>query len=873
MLHSFVVARLLPRLPTWTPCGQKVASSIITKPFLALHLRETDPDYFRMPNLFPISRQRPSLPWSEYFILNSTSEANVRALTVVPPLPFQDPLYLCVTPRICATFDKDEEQCSKLLNTEDYQLDETSAKIFLEALKRAGPSVPAVRTTGGNDEPGDRWDTWSGQSPRETPGILFAGRDVQFDFEVLPLKHLPRQFDTTVFDELPLIRQLILDYTWKTCNTAILYIQSVREAMPRLLSSGRIFRQPRLSCIEDPSPDPLIESLRPSTADLQALPVLHDGDPNPKAVPETDDGEWDDEPSLELDMATATPAVISHDSKVILIDPYILIDRDGPLRTALTHIFPPSQYSFSAKELLDLYVEYETLRRSEGQPDSAINTVRSIVQYFGSSVDDTTISDALESYGKPTHYPDGQRLISELVEHGYTLVAIPSAAKEAIPQYEGLSLGLYSPSPSPPSQHSLLELWAYTLPFCKQFNPEIRADQILVVSSNLYGVCEPASKAGFPTAFIKVESTRSAKLDIPTIASTYTLGSIHDLLPTLRDPSTSTMPEEPEVSYDNPPFRLKDNYQCTFLLGSGSFAYVWNGVHLHTGAGVALKFEVIDPSVPSSLPYEAAVYAQLKGVEGIPRIHWFGQDKNANVLVMDKLGLNLEHLRRFCRGQFGLKTILMLGEQMLSTIELVHARGVIVRDIKPENFAMGYLEDYQRLFLFDMGLSKLYLDPSTGEHMPFREGRGGIGTPRYASSNVHFGLEPSRRDDVEAIGMLLLYLFRGRLPWQGICAPDISAKLRRIGEMKRGEHFRELVAHSPACFAPFFAHCRALEFEEKPDYGLLRKLLGEEMEAGGWEYDWKYDWWQPGERGTLLPDEYIVHPRFVEPVRRALYSW
>lgn len=53
---------------------------------------------------------------------------------------------------------------------------------------------------------------------------------------------------------------------------------------------------------------------------------------------------------------------------------------------------------------------------------------------------------------------------------------------------------------------------------------------------------------------------------------------------------------------------------------------------------------------------------------------------------------------------------------------------------------MGYLEDYQRLFLFDMGLSKLYLDPSTGEHMPFREVRGGIGTPRYASSNVHFGL-------------------------------------------------------------------------------------------------------------------------------------
>lgn len=76
----------------------------------------------------------------------------------------------------------------------------------------------------------------------------------------------------------------------------------------------------------------------------------------------------------------------------------------------------------------------------------------------------------------------------------------------------------------------------------------------------------------------------------------------------------------------------------------------------------------------------------------------------------------------------------------LMTIEEVHARGIIIRDIKPENFAMGFIEEYKYLYLLDMGLSKLYLDPTTGTHMPYREGRGGIGTPRYASHNVHFGL-------------------------------------------------------------------------------------------------------------------------------------
>lgn len=127
--------------------------------------------------------------------------------------------------------------------------------------------------------------------------------------------------------------------------------------------------------------------------------------------------------------------------------------------------------------------------------------------------------------------------------------------------------------------------------------------------------------------------------------------------------------------------------------------------------------------------------------------------------------------------------------------------------------------------------------------------------------------EPSRRDDVEAVGMLLLYLLHPRLPWQGICAPDIPSKLRRIGEMKRGDAFKDLLAHSPAFFTSFFEHCRSLAFEEKPDYRYLRELMREEMRTQGWTYDWKYDWLTPGKRGTLVPSEYKLDLSLVEPVQ------
>lgn len=75
---------------------------------------------------------------------------------------------------------------------------------------------------------------------------------------------------------------------------------------------------------------------------------------------------------------------------------------------------------------------------------------------------------------------------------------------------------------------------------------------------------------------------------------------------------------------------------------------------------------------------------------------------------------------------------------------------------------MGVFTWSHRLYLIDFGLSKRYIDTKTRRHILYREGKGLTGTPRYASINSHLGKEQSRRDDLEALGYVLVYLYEGR---------------------------------------------------------------------------------------------------------------
>ncbi len=115
----------------------------------------------------------------------------------------------------------------------------------------------------------------------------------------------------------------------------------------------------------------------------------------------------------------------------------------------------------------------------------------------------------------------------------------------------------------------------------------------------------------------------------------------------------------------------------------------------------------------------------------------------------------------------------------------MHSKHYLHRDMKPENFLIGAGERSSTIYVIDFGLSKSFVAPATGRHIPYRNNKQLTGTARYASLNTHLGIEQSRRDDVEGIFYVILYFLRGgSLPWQGLPAKNQKEKYRRILEKK-----------------------------------------------------------------------------------------
>ena len=286
---------------------------------------------------------------------------------------------------------------------------------------------------------------------------------------------------------------------------------------------------------------------------------------------------------------------------------------------------------------------------------------------------------------------------------------------------------------------------------------------------------------------------------------------------------------------------LLKRFEIVEKIGGGSFGQIFKVKDKSTNEILAMKIEKKREGKQMMVLREYQIMKDFKVESGFAQTHSYWKNEEYHYLVMTHLGPNLETLKLSRGGSFSLKTVLMLGVQIISRIQSFHKKNYLHRDIKPENFVIGSDENDPNIYLIDFGLSRSYLSED-GHHIPFKDKKGMVGTARYVSINTHLGYEQARRDDLESIGYILIYFVKGSLPWQNLPAKNKEEKYEKILDIKRKTTIEELCKDLPKKFIDYFLHVRNLAFKASPNYDFLKEIFLDMMKEQSLQINNQYDW-------------------------------
>jgi len=265
---------------------------------------------------------------------------------------------------------------------------------------------------------------------------------------------------------------------------------------------------------------------------------------------------------------------------------------------------------------------------------------------------------------------------------------------------------------------------------------------------------------------------------------------------------------------------IGNKFEIKKCIGTGTFGKIYEGNNIRSQEAVAIKMEPLTLEI-NSLKHETKIYQYLNGTEGVPTLKWYGTDLNHRYMVINLLQNSLTDILQ--QNSFlSLKDTFTIGINIISILKSIHEKGLIHRDIKPDNFLFGIGENTCKIYLIDYGMCKRYSNEQ-GNHIDPKQISQIIGSINYCSVNTHNLIEQSRRDDLESVAYILLYLSTGNLLWEKI---NSSQGVKERKEVLTSDIKIPGISYS---LLNYLKYTRNLEFKEKPDYEWIIQLFNENL--------------------------------------------
>ncbi|XLR69360.1 hypothetical protein S83_020032 [Arachis hypogaea] len=323
--------------------------------------------------------------------------------------------------------------------------------------------------------------------------------------------------------------------------------------------------------------------------------------------------------------------------------------------------------------------------------------------------------------------------------------------------------------------------------------------------------------------------------------------------------STTPVPERVQVG-NSPVYKIERK------LGKGGFGQVYVGRRMSGGSDrtgpdaieVALKFEHRNSKGCNyGPPYEWQVYSTLNGCYGIPWVHYKGRQGDFYILVMDMLGPSLWDVWNSLGQSMSPSMVACIAVEAISILEKLHLKGLIYLNqlcawrCNQKTFCLVNRERlmirsyislilvwhrdgrmHRLVYMLIMIRDLIYLGSSMFECCEFRMiilffsvliiSYSFRGTIRYASVHAHLGRTGSRRDDLESLAYTLIFLIKGRLPWQGYQGDNKSFL---VCKKKMATSPELMCCFCPPPFKQFLEAVTNMRFDEEPNYSKLISLF------------------------------------------------
>jgi serine/threonine protein kinase len=258
-----------------------------------------------------------------------------------------------------------------------------------------------------------------------------------------------------------------------------------------------------------------------------------------------------------------------------------------------------------------------------------------------------------------------------------------------------------------------------------------------------------------------------------------------------------------------------DALQVGDVLGTGGFAAVFRARDPFLERDVAIK--VLDPSLGLNHELEAQFLHEARIVAGVEHPHIVPLYDAASrdgllYLVMRLLpGQSLAGRIR-ADGKLPPAEAARLAHEVAMALAAAHERGVVHRDIKPDNIL---LDASGHATVTDFGISRVTSRPE-------RETAGTTsGTPSYMSPEQAMGEPVDGRSDTYALGVVLFEMLTGTLPFTGRNVAELMSRVVAAPAPK----VSELAPQTPTALAALVDRLLAKEREQRPAAAALVALL------------------------------------------------